>query len=66
MTSCSVGEESRNLPGEFDGQVVGVACGLVVPGDKELTTERRNIGEEIYKSALSPAAVTSAICAILL
>lgn len=39
MTSCSVGEESRNAAVEFDGQVVGVECRTVVPHAKEFTAQ---------------------------
>lgn len=43
MTSCSVGEQSRNPAVESDGQVVGVDRGLVVPSGEEFTAQHRNV-----------------------
>lgn len=43
VTGCSVGEQRRNPPVEFDGQAVGVERGLVVPNGEEFTAGHRNV-----------------------
>lgn len=60
MTSCSVGEQGRNAAVELDGQVVGVACGMVVPHNEEFTAQYHGKSME-YSNILIPAAVTSVI-----